>query len=385
MSPELLVVAGEASGDRAAAGVIRALETRGPGVRALGLGGAALESVGATLVADLRRTTALGIGAVAARTPRLARAHAALLCAARRPSVRAALLVNYTEYNLHLAPRLRALGLCVLWYGAPQVWAWRPSRIEAVRTGIDRMAVVLPFEEKLWRDAGVDATYVGNPAVEVVALPRAEARALLGLTERAVTVAILPGSRPHEVRLLLPPMLAAFERVRHDRASVDGRVLLAPSLDAASRREAIEQARTAHVGVFDVDPREGAARVLPAFDTALCASGTAALEAALARAVPVVAYRVGLMSEMVARAFLRVPHVALPNVLLGRRVFAELLQRDATPAALARELRSAIDRRRELCVACDEVSRELGRGHTPSREVADMLAPWLREASLEAS
>jgi lipid-A-disaccharide synthase len=382
MTPELLVVAGEASGDRAAASVVRALTLR---VDVLGLGGAALQAAGVTLVADLRRTTAMGIGAVAARAPHLARAHAAILCAARRPNVRAALLVNYTEYNLRLAPRLRALGLRVLWYGAPQVWAWRPSRIAAVRAAVDRMAVMLPFEEKVWRDAGVDAHYVGHPAVEVQALARSDARALLGLTERAVTVAILPGSRAHEVRLLLPRLLAAFERVRHDRASVDGRLLLAPSLDSESRRWMLEQARHAHVGVFDVDPVWGAARVLPAFDAALCASGTVALEAALARAVPVVAYRVGILTEVVARALLRSPFVALPNVLLGRAAFAELLQREATTDALARELRRAIDRRRELCSACDEVEERLGHGHSPSREVADMLAPWLREACLVAS
>jgi lipid-A-disaccharide synthase len=384
-TPELLVVAGEASGDRAAAGVVRALRGRGLDVRAVGLGGAALHAAGGVLVADLRRTTALGIGAVAAKTPELVRTHAALLCAAKRPGVRAALLVNYTEYNLRLAPRLRALGLRVLWYGAPQVWAWRPGRIAAVRTGVDRMAVVLPFEEKLWRDAGVDAHYVGHPAVEVDALPRVEARAVLGLTDRAVTVAILPGSRPHEVRLLLPRLLAAFERVRYDRASVDGRVLVAASLDAATRRLVLDQASHAHVGVFDVEPECGAARVLHGFDAALCASGTVALEAALARAIPVVAYRVGLVTEVIARALLVSPFVALPNVILGRAAFAELLQREATTDALARELRSAIDRRRELSLACDEIEDRLGHGHAPSREVAGMLAPWLREASLVAS
>jgi lipid-A-disaccharide synthase len=172
--------------------------------------------------------------------------------------------------------------------------------------------------------------------------------------------------------------------VRYDRASVDARVLLAPSLDTGTRRDALEQARSAHVGVFDVDPAWGAARLLAAFDASLCASGTVALEAALARAVPVVAYRVGILTEVVARAFLRSPCVALPNVLLGREAFAELLQREATVDALARELRSSIDRRRELCLACDEVEELLGKGLSPSRAVADMLAPWLREASLVA-
>jgi lipid-A-disaccharide synthase len=130
---------------------------------------------------------------------------------------------------------------------------------------------------------------------------------------------------------------------------------------------------------------QGAAHVLPAFDATLCASGTAALEAALARAVPVVAYRVGIVTELFARALLHSPYVALPNVLLGRLAFEELLQRNATSSALARALRRAIDRRRELSVACDEVRAILGPRRSPSRAVYGMLAPWLREASLIAS
>jgi lipid-A-disaccharide synthase len=385
MTTELLVAAGEASGDRAAAGVVRVLRTEAPHVRVLGLGGAALEAEGVSLLADLRRMTAMGVGAVAVKSPRIARALAALVSAASRPAVTAALLVNYTEFNLRLAPRLRALGVRVLWYGAPQVWAWRPSRIAAVRSAIDRMAVVLPFEEALWRRHGVDSHYVGHPATEVLALSRADAREELGLTERSIAVAILPGSRPHEVRRLLPRMLAAYEDLRRDRASVDGRVLLAPSLDTGARRFALELSASARVKAVDVDPTDGAGRHLTAFDVTLCASGTASLEAALARAIPVVSYRVDFVTELFARALLRSPYVALPNVLLGRPAFAELLQRQATAHAMSRALRDAIDRRRELCILCDEVRTLLGKGHSPSREVSGMLIPWLRESSLVAS
>jgi lipid-A-disaccharide synthase len=385
MTTELLVAAGEASGDRAAASVVRVLRAEAPHVRVLGLGGAALEAEGVSLLADLRHLTAMGVGPVVAKGRRIARAHAALVCAASRPSVAAALLVNYTEFNLRLAPRLRALGVRVLWYGAPQVWAWRRSRISAVRRSIDRMAVVLPFEEALWREQGVDCYYVGHPASEVVTLSRQDAREQLGLTELSVAVALLPGSRPHEVRQLLPRMLAAYENVRRDRASVNGRVLLAPSLDGAARRFVVELSHRARVKVVDVDPTLGAACFLSAFDVTLCASGTAALEAALARAIPVVVYRVGLVTELFARALLRSAYVALPNVLLGRPAFTELLQRDATSLAMAGALRHAIDHRDELCVLCEEVRALLGTGHSPSREVARMLVPWLRESSLVAS
>jgi lipid-A-disaccharide synthase len=370
---DLLVVAGEASGDRAAAGVVGKLA----GVRAFGVGGPALAATGADLLGDLREMTALGIGEPAARAVRIANAFRRVAHEAKKREPRASLLVNYTEFNARLAPRLRARGVRVLWYVAPQIWAWRASRADDLRRAIDRMAVILPFEEALWRARGVDARYVGHPARETTCLDRDTARRALGMTARAAAVAILPGSRPHEVRRLLAPMLDAYERVRRDRASVDGRLLLAASLDARTRAYAIALANKMHVDVFDVDPHVGAIGVLAAFDVALCASGTAALEAALARAVPIVAYRVGVATEIAARLLLRSEHIALPNVLLGRRAFDELLQRDVQPVKLGKALARALDRRNALLRECAAVDAALGPDASPSREVARMLEPWL--------
>ena len=376
---ELLVVAGEASGDRAAAHVLAALRL-GPH-RAFGMGGAALESAGMEMIADLRSLTALGIGEVAAKAGPIAIAHHRLLRAARRRRPRAALLVNYSELNTHLAGRLHAAGVRVLWYVAPQVWAWRPGRIRTLRRRVDRMAVILPFEEELWRGEGVDARYVGHPAWETTAMDRDTARRALGLTPYAATVAILPGSRPHEVNTLLPTMLESYDRVRRDRASVDGRILLAPSLDPKTRDRAIALGASRNVGVFLVDPHAGAIAVLSAFDAAITASGTAALEAALARAVPVIVYRAGILTEIVARAALgRTPRIALPNVLLGRTAFPELLQREVRPRRIAELLGEALDTRADLLKTCDDVEAALGPRRFPSREVARMLEPWLTRA-----
>jgi lipid-A-disaccharide synthase len=370
---ELLVVAGEASGDRAAAAVIARLE----GARAFGLGGAALAGAGAELVGDIRAFTALGFGEAAARAIDVLWVWGAVIGAARRRRPRAALLVNYSEFNARLAPRLHAAGVKVLWYGAPQVWAWRAHRVEALQPHIDKMAVMLPFEEPIWRAAGLDAHYVGHPAFETTALDRKTARHALGMTPFAAAIAVLPGSRPHEVRRLLVPMLDAYERVRSERASVDAQVLVASSLDEDTRAWTRATAAARRVPTLDVDPYGGAIAVLPAFDVALCASGTVTLEAALARAVPVVTYRVGLVTELAARLFVRTPHVALPNVLLRRRAFTELLQREVRADRIAEALSDTLDRRPELLADCDEVEATLGSARTPSVSVAQMLAPWL--------
>jgi len=373
---ELLVVAGEASGDRAAASVIAALGGR-DAVRAFGLGGSALEGLGVELVSDLRDSTALGVTDVAARACAIRRAYVSVARAARKRQVRVAILVNYTEFNTLLAARLHARGVRVLWYGAPQIWAWRKGRAEPLRRTVDRMAVMLPFEEAMWRERGIDAHYVGHPACEGSPLDRTAAREAMGLTPYARTVAILPGSRPHEVDRLLQPMLDAYERVRNDRASIDGRVLLASSLDERTRKRALAIAEKAEVETVEIDGRVGVGPCLRAFDAALCASGTAALEAALARAVPVVVYRVDLVTELAARRLLRTPHISLPNILLGRAAFPELLQGDAQPKKIGQALARVLDGRTSLVRACDEVESVLGPHRTPSLDVARMLKPWL--------
>lgn len=375
---ELLVVAGEASGDRAGAAVLAQLKDLD--VRAFGMGGGALEREGVELVADLRDLTALGIAEVARRACNVGLAYARVRAAVARRRPAAALLVNYTEFNARLAEALWANGTRVLWYGAPQVWAWRRGRRIPLRRHLDRMAVMLPFEEEVWREVGVDAHYVGHPALEERRDPtsgRVPARELLGMTPFCAAVAILPGSRPHEVRRLLPAMLTGYESVRHDRASVDGRVLLAPSLDPKTHDWARALAADYGVDVVDIDPRAGLAYSLPAFDAALCASGTASLECALSRAVPVVCYRVGWAAEIGARALMTTKHVALPNVLLGRAAFPELLQRDATATRIADALEDVLDRRDELVRASDEVVAALGGRAQASVEVARMLRPWL--------
>jgi lipid-A-disaccharide synthase len=382
----LLVVAGEASGDRAAAQVVAHLR----GVRVFGMGGGALMQEGAELVADLRSTTALGVAEVAQRAFGVALAYGRVRRAAARRRPAAALLVNYTEFNTRLARELSRQGTRVLWYGAPQVGAWRAARATPLRRHVDRMAVMLPFEEPLWRSHGVDAHYVGHPALEERARGRLDlgtvapgtedrvsAREMLGMTPRAWAIAILPGSRPHEVRRLLEPMLEGYEAVRRDRASVDGRVLLAPSLDPRTRAWAHAVCERGRVELVEVDARAGMSYALPAFDAALCASGTASLECALARAVPVICYRVGLATELGARAFMQTPFVGLPNVLLERAVFPELLQRACTKKDIAEALGAVLDAHQDLVTACADVEAALGGRTSASRAVARMLEPWL--------
>lgn len=373
-----LLVAGEASGDRAAARVAACLHE--VGVPTFGLGGAACAGAGVETCARVEEHGAMGMLDVAARASSIVRSMSVLRAAAKARRPRVAILVNYTEFNTRLAAALRPLGARIVWYAAPQIWAWRAGRGRRVARLVDTMAVVLPFEEAMWRGHGVDARYVGHPSLEAAGATREHARAALGIAAGASAVALLPGSRSHEVRRLLPAMLEAAGAL-HARRDVEAHLMLSDGLDAATRRRAHDAARTARVPVHvhGVPVADGAAATLRAFDAVLCASGTASLEAAVANAPPVVAYKIDFMSALVARALVRTPHIALPNVLLDRRAFPELLQRRAQGDAMAIEVERLLagHPRAAALADCAAVRAVLGDVHEPSRRVADMACAWL--------
>lgn len=372
----VLVVAGEASGDRIAAAVVEAIGAERASF--FGLGGGAAARAGVRLVSDLRQSTAMGALEVASRLPAVLAARARLELAIARERPKVAVLVDYAEFNVRLGVRLRRAGVRVLFCVAPQVWAWRPGRVRRVGRALDRLAVILPFEQRLWRAAGVDARYVGHPALEVAAPSRAEARARLAIdAERAI--AVLPGSRPHEVRAVLEPMLDGVRLLRDRDATIDARLLVAPSLDDRTRARVLERARAARVGAVEVEPREGAAPLLAAFDAAVATSGTATLECALAGAPPVTVWRASRLTAALARRLVRTPHVALPNVVLGERRYPELLQEDATPAAIARELAARLEDRERARRDADELRAKLAPrdAGTFGARVASLVGPWL--------
>ena len=365
---ELLVVAGEASGDAMASRVIARLATP-----AFGLGGNALAGAGVELTGHLSKLTAMGVGAVLGRAPELVASVAKLWIEVERRRPRAALLVGFSELNAWLGTRLRRLGTRVLWYGPPQIWAWRAGRADALRRACDRMAVVLPFEEQLWRRHGVDAHYVGHPALECVAGPSDGLRERLGMTPYADYVALLPGSRPHEVRRHLVPMLGAVDLLRKERGALDARVIVASSLPSPSAEWIAHTAARAGVAVLECD----AASVLSAFDVALAASGTVTLECALAEVPPVVGYRVGPLSAFVAARTLRVSDIALPNLLLGERVFPELVQEAMTAEAMAEEAERLLEQRPVFAARCRDVRRILETDGSASEQVARLMERWL--------
>ncbi len=335
MSDEILIVAGEASADLHAARALEELGRLRPGVRAFGVGGPRLRAAGLEALAPAEEISVMGLAEVLPRIPRILGILRALGRAAAERRPRAALLVDLPDFNLRLAARLKKLGIPVVYYVSPTIWAWRRGRAKKIARVVDRMLCILPFEERFYEGTGVSARFVGHPLAERAAPASPERyRAELGLAAARTTVALVPGSRPSELRRIFPAMLDAAERIKATRPDAQFVVPIAPTLE---RRE-VEPFLAAH-HTIEVKLVEGhTEEVVGASDAALVKSGTSTLEAALMLRPMVVVYKLSWLSYLVGRLLVRIAHFALVNILAGRGLVPELLQREASPERMAAEI-----------------------------------------------
>jgi len=343
-----------------AAGIVRCLARAMPAARFFGAGGDALASEGMEVRHHVAGLAVTGLSEALARAGGAGRMFLDLTWQARRRGASLALLVDYPGVNLRLARAMNAMGTPVLYYGAPQRWAWLGWRLGDLRRRVDRLAVTLPFEEAWFRSRGVNATFVGHPVLEhFTPEARQDARAAVGAGEGAVA-ALLPGSRPNEVRRHLPILERAAALLQGDGVF--------PVL-AVTRGQQERLCESLAPGL----PRVPARRALGAADLALCASGTATLEAAMAGVPVVVLYRLSPLSHALARRLIKVPWISLPNLILGRGLLPELIQDQVNPERLAAEARRLMEPAvaTEIRAGYDEVRALLGDPGASER-VAEM-------------
>jgi lipid-A-disaccharide synthase len=316
---KLAVITGEASGDLHAAEVLHHLRELDPELRAFGFGGDRLRAQGVELLHDIRELGIVGLFNVLRHIPMFKRVFREIVerIEAERPD--AVLLVDYPDFNLRLAKACRERGLKVAYYISPQLWAWRKGRIHEIRRNVDEMIVVFPFEEQLYRDHGVSVTYVGHPLLEQLENVRKLDRDVPG-TDEPLRVALLPGSRRHEIDTLLPPMIDAIELLAASRR-VEAFVVQAPTIDRA-QLEGFTASSKVPVAI-----RSGLDRqAIVDADAAICASGTATLETGIIGVPMVVVYKLTTLSYALARRLVKLPNFALVNIVAGERVVPELLQ-----------------------------------------------------------
>jgi len=362
--PTCAFVAGEASGDLIAAGVVAELRRREPSLHCAGIGGDRMIAAGFEAWSHVRELSVRGYVEVLRHLPRLLRLRAGLLARLRseRPAVFVG--VDAPDFNLGLEVKLRAAGVPVVHYVSPSIWAWRSERLEQIRRAVDRMLLVFPFEQRIYDEAGIPAVYVGHPLASMIPLEpdAAAARARLEVPGDVPVVAVLPGSRLDEIRHLGPPFLAAMAQLQ--AAEPDLHCVL-PAADATLKLElqrmlAAYPALSSRLTIFDGRSHD----CLEAATVVLVASGTATLEAALYKRPMVIAYRMPQLSAWIMRRKGSIAFVGLPNILAGERLVPELLQERATPQAIAEAVGALLrdpERRAELALRFGTMHRELRR------------------------
>ncbi|GAB4222701.1 MAG: lipid-A-disaccharide synthase [Acidobacteriota bacterium] len=381
--PRILVVAGEASGDTHAAGLIREARALLPGLEFAGMGGPAMRRAGVEILHDAADVAVVGIAEVFEKLGSIRRTMADLKRRLAGERWSAVLLVDLPDFNLHLAARARRLGLPVVYFISPQLWAWRPGRVRRIRRRVDRMLCLFPFEERFYREHGVPATFVGHPLADYdgPSRPADQARRRLGLPAEAPVFGLLPGSRSGEIARLLEPMIETARLVLEQRPDAAFLVPVADTLDSGAIVE-----RVARTGLPIVALKGAFDALIEACDAALVASGTATLEVAVRGVPPVVVYRMAPTTYLLGRMTVRVPHVSLVNLIAERRLVPELIQREFTPQRAASELlRLGLpgENRDAVLEGLREVRRRLGPPGA-YRRAAEALVAVLREAGAAA-
>ena len=373
----IALVAGEASGDGLGATLIEGLKARLPDVQFAGVGGPRMRAAGFEGWHDIGELSVMGLAEVVRHLPRLLRLRGALR---RRiidwdPDV--AIGIDAPDFNLGLERRLRRAGFPTAHYVSPAVWAWREGRAKSIGRSADLVLCLFPMEPAIYARHGVDARFVGHPLADAFPLDpdRAVARANLGVTADAPVLALLPGSRVSEVRMLAPDFIGAVQRLRREFADL---AVLAPMANAACALEFRAALARADTPVTVLDG--GADAAMTAANAVLLASGTATLEAMMCKRPMVAAYRVAPTTYRMVKwaRLLKSPHVALPNILAGRALVPERLQHDCTPDALAAAVAPLLRAREPDPALLGEFRRlHLALRTPPGGSAADIVAAFL--------
>ncbi|MBP6705295.1 MAG: lipid-A-disaccharide synthase [Vicinamibacteria bacterium] len=371
--PRLLISCGEPSGEFYAAELVAELRRRSPDLEAFGLGGDRLAAEDVRLLAHLRDLAVVGLVEVLSHLRRLKHLFDSVVAEAARVRPNVAVLIDYPDFNLRLARELKKLGIPVVYYVSPQLWAWRRGRIKDVKRDVAKMLAIFPFEEKIYQDAGVPVSFVGHPLIDHVKPPadRSAVAARLGLAPDRPVIALLPGSRNKEVAFNLPPMLGAVALLRERRPDLQFVLAAAPHL----RARAFEDAAAAGVTVLEGVTRD----VLSAARVAIVASGTATVETGLTLTPMVVVYRLSALTYALGKPLVSVANYAMVNLIAGRVVVPELIQSDFTPERVSEETLKILDdgpARARMLQDLEEVRSKLGKGGATSN-VADEVMPFL--------
>lgn len=379
--PKIAIVAGEASGDLLGAALIEALRRRFPTARFAGIAGPRMQSAGAMTIDSMSTLSVGGIVEVVKHLPAILSLRRRLIkaCLAEKPDL--FIGIDAPDFTLGVERRLKRAGITTVHYVSPSIWAWRPERIKTIRAAVNHMLLLLPFEEEIYRKAGIPATYVGHPLADQIPLASNQraVRDVLEISHGKRVIAILPGSRQREVEALAPLFVETAKRLfaRYPEAC-----FLVPFVSRETRQRFEQE-------IWQQESQELPWRLMfghsheamLASDVVLLASGTAVLECMLAHRPAVVSYRVApLTYRLVKRKYL-LPYVSLPNIIGKRHLVPEFLQEDANPENLVQAVSAYLDDERLCGLISDQFASMHGQLRCNAAErAAAALEPLLEGA-----
>jgi lipid-A-disaccharide synthase len=330
-----IIVAGEASGDMHAAHLVRAIKERCPQASFSGLGGPQMAAEGVDLLTDLTRWAVVGFVEVLKHYQKFKKIFHLLLAHIKDTRPDAVILVDYPGFNLRLAPEIKKLGIRVIYYISPQVWAWKEKRVETIRDHTDRLLVLFPFEKGFYARHHIDVTLVGHPLVDIVKTQE-EPRDYLrdhGIPEGKTVIGLLPGSRLNEINNLLPAMLEAGHEIRAKTLSpVQFLLFKAPTIPLDLLEQHIRK-QGLPVRILETNIYDG----IQSCALCLVASGTATLETAILNTPMVIIYKTTFLTWLLAKLFIKIPCIGLVNIVAGKKIVPECVQQEANARTIAQE------------------------------------------------
>ncbi|UCE89042.1 MAG: lipid-A-disaccharide synthase [Pseudomonadota bacterium] len=372
-----MIVAGEASGDMHAAGLVNEVRSLDSEVRFFGIGGVRMRKAGVEILVDSASLAVVGIIEVLKHWSEISGALKRMRGILRNEPPDLLILTDYPDFNLRLARTATECGVKVLYYISPQVWAWRQSRVKVIRERVDMMAVVFPFEEQFYQRHGVPVRFVGHPLRDEVqpSQSAAELRAEFGLDPDNTVVGLFPGSRHSEIRRLMPVILGAAQILHRSRPALQ---FLLPVASTLREEDFAPWLHDHDVPVRLVPDR--AREVIEACDAIITASGTVTLEIALLGTPMVVVYKVAPLTYFLVKRLIKIEHLALCNIVAGEQIVPELIQSNATPQRIAGQISAILDdpqrarTMREQLLAVREQLGVASDSDSVGRLVIEMLA-----------